>query len=415
MTILTNSRKSIGSRVVLVAASLSFLGSSLLPAAAFSISGRNSKASLQMPVNDKIDLESLPEVATPEAPAQEAESKPDISPISLDSGTEDDTDAAPEAGKLSDKQNQKEPDSGKGHLKATVRSDQFIPKGPLEGKQNLLAPTSVKGSKATGISVLGNSTLEQAKAVNAAPLPLIESADDAANKLDETRELERQQLTALWEATLTRSPDINFVLQKLMPSSDPSKVTTLLMRALGTAAMTGLGAMSAISPGPTSYMSQNLGYTAINGILGLQDSKNAKKQKITQTESIMLYNMIRDTADKVVSNYRDYKKVHTSLLMANADFEHLKRMAAAAKGGQDAAKQLEVEYTLKKQQRDIEESGADLSKVRQQLVDLAGPQAVTKLDTEIDEEIRKLHPEMVAPETAPARQTLIADPGSKDL
>lgn len=405
MTILTKSRKSSGYRVVLAATAVAFSAGSLMPVAAFSV-GRSNKASLQMPVNDKIDLDAIPEV-TPQA---EPEKKVDISPISLDQSTADNTNkpAAAEAG-------EEESVDGKA-LKATVTTDQFIPKGPLEGKQGLLAPTSVKGSKTDRVSGLGGSAMDQATTVNAVPLPLLESADETANKIDEVREVERQQLTALWEATLTRSPDIQFVLQKLMPASDPSRTVTLLMRAVSTAAMGAMSAMTAMNPTPVGYAVNNLGANTLAQLLNMRESQVAKKARLSETESMFLFNMVRSTADKLVIKFRDYKRVHTTLLTANSDFEHLKRMAAATRGSQDAAKQIEIEYTLKKQQRDIEDVGSQLSMLRQGLIDMAGAGAVQKLDGEIDEEIKKLHPEIVNPEESQPT-TMIAEPpdSSKNL
>ncbi|MGD9681469.1 MAG: hypothetical protein AB7W16_09815 [Candidatus Obscuribacterales bacterium] len=401
MTILTNSRKSSGYRVVLAATAVAFSAGSLMPVSAFSV-GRSNKASLQMPVNDKIDLDAIPEVTPPAEP----EKKVDISPISLDQSTADNT--SEPAAASSDEAGDADSADGKA-LKATVTTDQFIPKGPLEGKQGLLAPTSVKGSKSQSVSGLGGSAVDQANTVNAVPLPLLESADETANKIDEVREIERQQLTALWEATLTRSPDIQFVLQKLMPASDPSRTVTLLMRAVSTAAMGAMSAVTAMNPTPGSYAINNLGANTLAQLLNMRESQVAKKARLSETESMFLFNMVRNTADKLVSKFRDYKRVHTTLLTANSDFEHLKRMAAATRGSQDSAKQIEIEYTLKKQQRDIEDVGSQLSMLRQGLIDMAGAGAVQKLDGEIDEELKKLHPEIVNPEESQST-TMIAEP-----
>ena len=109
----------------------------------------------------------------------------------------------------------------------------------------------------------------------------------------------------------------------------------------------------------------------------------------------MLYQMVRKTADRLVEKYRDYKKEHLALMRANDDFQDLQKMARDAREGQGAPQQLEIEYTLRKQQRDIEGLEQNLGKVRQGLVDLAGPQAVAKLDKEIDVEFQELHPELV--------------------
>ena len=364
------------------------------------------KSSLKLPVNDKIELEPAPADETEDATEEETDAqalKPislDLSPVKLES-------------KKASKAKAEETEASEnkeGLIKGTIETSQFVPKSPLEGvDKSVLAPTSVKGSKTSSVKSLGGNLVDQAQSVNAAPLPLVASPEEAADKIDSKRELERQQLTALWEATLTRSPDINFVLQKLMPASDSSRVTSVMMRALTTAMYGGLGTLGAISPGPTSYMAQNLGYSAISQLLQLQDSKAQKKARVTQVEAIMLYKMVRSTADKLVEKYRDYKKEHHSLLRANSDFQDLQKMARDARDGQDASEQLEIEYTLRKAQREIEKIEQTVGKYRQSLVDLAGVQAVLKLDQEVEQEILQVYPELVNPSANPAVNAIAGD------
>lgn len=388
MALLTNRAKSIFIKSSQAALCLSLFLSLAAPQDSYAIFS-SKKTSLKLPVNDKIEL-----ISETEDSVEVKESKPqslkpislDLSPVSLDSP------------KKSEAPIEETGEDGEGLIKGTIQTSQFVPKSPLEGvDKTVLAPTSVKGSKSKSVKSLGGSLVDQAQSVNAAPLPLVTSAEEAANKIDSKRELERQQLTALWEATLTRSPDINFVLQKLMPASDSSRVTSLMMRALTTAMYGGLGTLGAISPGPTSFMAQNLGYSAISQLLQLQDSKAQKKARVTQVEAIMLYKMVRNTADKLVEKYRDYKKEHHNLLRANSDFQDLQKMARDARDGQDASEQLEIEYTLRKAQREIEKIEQTVGKYRQGLVDLAGVQAVLKLDKEIEHEILQLYPELINP------------------
>ncbi|MBI1271303.1 hypothetical protein GC174_12815 [bacterium] len=387
-------------RAILTAMALSLFLSCSCPVPAMALFS-SKKSSMQLPVNDKIELETLdPEAEAEDEKTEDSASdnndsdllKPiDLSPLSLDGDKSKEKDVAVSE----DKDSEKTEGEG-GLMKATIRTSQFVPKSPLDGTEKaVLAPTSVKGTKSKSIETLGGNLVDQAQSINAAPLPLISSQEEQAIKVSNQRELERQQLTALWEATLTRSPDINFVLQKLMPATDSSKVTSLMMRALSTAMYGGLGVLGAVSPGPGSYMAQNLGYSTISSLLQLQDSKAQKKARVTQVEAIMLYQMVRKTADRLVEKYRDYKKEHLALMRANDDFQDLQKMARDAREGQGAPQQLEIEYTLRKQQRDIEGLEQNLGKVRQGLVDLAGPQAVAKLDKEIDVEFQELHPELV--------------------
>ncbi|MBK9773401.1 MAG: hypothetical protein IPP57_21725 [Candidatus Obscuribacter sp.] len=86
---------------------------------------------------------------------------------------------------------------------------------------------------------------------------------------------------------------------------------------------------------------------------------------LTQGEIISLYNMVRTTADRLVDQYRCYKKFTVSMDRAATDLEDLRNMAKDARVGQDAAKQLEMEYTLRKAQRDIDEKVEDVHRYRQ--------------------------------------------------
>jgi len=387
-------------RVLLLSLGVSILTSTACyaPASAISVLGKKSSASFDLPTAEKLEGDTT----------QDAANNPDLAPMKLS----DDKPAEP-ASTASGAST--EAGSDDGTLNASVTENSFMPKGPLEGDAKALTlPQSVRGSKIEDLGKGTGGLLEQAKVLNLAPLPLMESTSESARKADDAAEIEREQLTSLWEATLAKSPDINFVLQKLMPNSDPSKATTILMRALSTAMYGGMAVVPMAVPnaGAGAYAIQSFGYSTIGQLLNLTDSNAQKKARITQTEQIMLYNMIRDNADKLVVAYRDYKTKHGSLFKANADFEDLKALVPEVK--KDGAKELEVMYTLKKQQRDIDEIGNLLGSKRKFLVDMAGEDAVMKLDASIDEEFKKLHPELgpqsaVADESTKAAETQTAE------
>jgi hypothetical protein len=148
----------------------------------------------------------------------------------------------------------------------------------------------------------------------------------------------------------------------------------------------GIGAAGALSPNMGTMYASQMGASMIMSVLGQVEGKAQKKAKISESESVMLYNMVRNTADKMVENYRDYKKSLSTVARANEDLVALHNMAGEPGTAQDASHQLEMEYTLRKAQRDIEEKAADLRKYRQALQDLAGPDAVAKLDKQILDE-----------------------------
>ncbi len=383
-----------------------FTSAGIAPACAMAMPGlsKKSSSSFDLPTAEKLDGDTAGDAQPVQADS------PELAPMTLKDGPSAPTPAAPAESSTTSATT---PADADGTLNATVTTNTFVPKGPLEGDNSgLLAPTSMKGSKTKSIESLGGKLLDQANTVNAMPVPLMESSADAERKADESQELEREQLTALWEATLTRSPDINFVLTKLMPTSEPSKTSSVMMRMLSTAMFGAIGTVGAVYPGAGTYALQNLSYSTLSQLLGAVESNGAKKAKVTQTEQIQLFNMIRSTADKLVEDYRTYKKHHLQLHKANSDFEDFKAVAAEGRKTEDRAKQLDIEYTLRRQQRDIDSIGFDLSKVRQGLVDKAGQEAVAKLDQQIDEEFQKLHPEL-APQNNPQENVAGQSPGSE--
>lgn len=170
--------------------------------------------------------------------------------------------------------------------------------------------------------------------INAAPLPLVET-DDSTGRLkteDEVRrDREREQLTRLWEATFSRSADIDLVMQKLFPGQDKIEIARVLMKALAQMSSFGVWTMALTDPAletdyPVPMMDTMIDYSPPHAVMSRRSSSIITKlqslserrlghnsSRITQTEQIMLYNMIRGIADKLVQNYRAYVNTYRSL------------------------------------------------------------------------------------------------------
>ncbi len=282
--------------------------------------------------------------------------------------------------------NENSDDNNKGVLKSTVSATDYLPRN----NAGVMQAQSIKDQhKKNGKAAVG-SLSDQAAAVKVGPLPLLETDGESQKKADTIQDAEKIQLADLWEATLTRSPDIQFIVQKLQPTSNQAHLTNLLAKALSTAAFGGLGAMTMMSPGVGSYAAASMGGSMIQTVLGMSQNKADKKAKLTSEEQIMMYDMVRKTCDKLVASYRDYKKCSLGLNRAADDLQDLQNMVSEAKSGQDAAKQLEMEYTLRKQQRDMDTIADDLQHHRQNLVDLSGVEAVAHLDKQLVEERERL-------------------------
>jgi hypothetical protein len=272
-------------------------------------------------------------------------------------------------------------------LKSSISTIDYIPKGPLDPSSNsILIPSESIAGLSGGRKKKGEITIKQAASVNVMPIALMQSDDETKEKVETILDAEKKELADLWEATLTRSQDIQFVVQKLMPTSNAPHAATLLARTLSMCMFGGMGAAGALSPNMGTMYASQMGASMIMSVLGQVEGKAEKKAKISESESVMLYNMVRSTADKMVENYRDYKKSLASVTRANEDLIALHNMAGESGTPQEASHQLEMEYTLRKAQRDIEEKAADMRKYRQALQDLAGPDAIAKLDKQVLDE-----------------------------
>ncbi len=379
-------------RIFAATLALSLVGSLLSGPAVLALS--NKKAGFQLPTCQK-----LGDAAGPSTAAEPAlkPTKIDLTPLTLDSGNQT---AAAQPQESQGDQGANAADAGV--MKAVISTTTFVPKGPA-------SPTSRPDLKSTSIarpSTSGINDKQQEKGatayqqVNVMPLALIPTEDETQKQLDTVQEAEKTQLTELWESTLTRSPDIQFVVQKLMPTSNRGHATTIMMRMLSSALFGAMGAAQMIAPNQGTYMLNSMGAQMISQLLGMQESKHAKAQRLSQTEAIMLYDLVRRNADKLVEQYRQYKTNIKMLDHAATDFQDLQNILTDARKTTTKPQEImEMEYTLRKMQRDVEKVQDELKRFRQCLVDLAGADAVAKLDAHLQEEKGQLQelPQVASP------------------
>lgn len=350
----------------------------VVPAQALSFIATKRSAQLQTPVEEKLD--SAPSAESSSTASGAASEPVNLAPLSLSDEKVSDAPAAASPKKATSDDSEQ---SDKGYMKLEASQNQFVPKGPIGDDGNSVAPGLPVKSMKSEISVGDKKIMDQARQVNVMPIPLQDSDAEVERKIVTQLDAEKVQISDLWEATLTKSQDIKFVVQKLMPSSDTSRTTTLMMRMLSSTIVGGMSAASMVSPSPMTYAGTQAGASLIMNVLGMVESGQQKRARISQQECIMLYTMVRATADKLVENYRDYKFSVTRLDRASKRVQTMQTYIAGARSNQDAVKQIEMEYLLDKAQGDVEESNEYCRRHRQQLIDLAGNDAVEKLDQQL--------------------------------
>ncbi|HEY9759362.1 MAG TPA: hypothetical protein V6C97_29660 [Oculatellaceae cyanobacterium] len=196
-------------------------------------------------------------------------------------------------------------------------------------------------------------------------------------------ELTNGELSDLWDAALANSSDIHFIIEKLAPKRDSIKsggAVKDLSHALYSCVMAGEGMV------PSG--NQSAGTALIMDVLsGDHKSKSDKQAAVKESDAIMLYKMVRDTARKVTTNFYNYKKYMNALDRANLDMMDLSAMVSNSKDKVDALHAPELDYLLRKQQRDIDAIKASMSRSRKEIEVLCGSDAVNKLDEQLAENI----------------------------
>jgi hypothetical protein len=392
---------------------------------AFTLTPNSKKSSLSAPVYAKLDNSSSSTSSTTQ-PA------PDLSPVKLEdaeaqASTSSPAPAAPEqtAENSSAASAATEPaadasmapvtatpaasaedGASKDTLNATVEKEGFVPKPPVERTDNVVGEESVVSSK--------EKTKKQAKAEayekkvhdmasQLGPVPLQASDDEMHDKVVTIVDAEKAELAEVWDAALCRNQDIQFVVQKLMPTKDPKHSTAVMMKMLSTAmygAMAGSG-MAMQSMGTGAYMAQNAGASLVMSVLNSAQSRSARKAAVTETEAIMLYNMIRGVAEKVGDNFHTYKKGISQVGRACTDYEDLQKMVSDARPGQNATDQINSEYMLRKARREIDALNDDTRHARESLINLSGNEAVDILDKQIAIESQKIGQPIATEENIP--------------
>ena len=336
------------------------------------------RLSFQLPVQEKLSDGDGPNSAAAKAKKAKS-SNSSLAPVGLHE----------------DEENQDEGESADGVLKSTVREDQFV------GKK-LGGNSTASGKKESVIGRKGDKLTTKEKAVDVGPLALVESDEESEKKAETQMDAEKRQLSELWQATIGRNPDIQFVINKLQPTTDQGHAMATTMKFLGMTLFSAMNMAPMMMPGGMAggnmlpAMGVMSGGNVIQGLFQDKQQKAAKKNAVSQEQATILYKITRDTADKLVTCYRDYKKEMNTVERATADLADLQQMVAEARTGQNASAQIEMEYTLRKAKREIEEKSEQARLHRQQLTDLAGGEAVTKLEKDIAEERSLVDKMMIA-------------------
>jgi len=172
-----------------------------------------------------------------------------------------------------------------------------------------------------------------------------------------------KQLESLWKLVLAKSPDGQFLLQKL--DGDREQVLAAILRSVE----------------ESGGDAQLLGMTPRAATVGVFRLKNPYSEPIftsSEDAEVHLQN-VRTQAKSLVICYREYLRLSRALLNADGKLSGKLDMPASL----DSTSQLEWEYELRKAQRDIDQLVDDLKRARGSLAELVGSEAVRQIDEKL--------------------------------
>jgi hypothetical protein len=256
----------------------------------------------------------------------------------------------------------------------------LAPVEPIPARK-VLAPVKLQPSATPRTGEL--TVTEKAKKINAMPLPLIPSPDEAADVAKLQLSAEAQQLADLWDATLQKSPEIQIVINALQPNSDPNKARSQAMKLLGGAIFSGLQTSSMFLGGTVPRMGAGAAGSMLESVWSAKTKD--KQPDLSPATMASLYAMIRHTADRLVDCHRSYTAAIDRAVYDEEAAEDTHQLMTSTRE-LTADQQLSLHLALKNDIRNIRENQRQIRNYRQQLVDLAGPHAVARLDEQIAEQ-----------------------------
>ncbi len=201
-------------------------------------------------------------------------------------------------------------------------------------------------------------------------------------------ETEKEQLLELWRATIARNRTIQFIVRVLSTNPDELNKNNAVMQVISKALFVPFYAVSAITSNALISGGSAVGARVVGDVVDDVNHKSSRTREITNTELIVLFMLVDQVAERLRSQFFSYKE-------AKIEKELLKQELKPAR--LDAAEALELRNSVfftRMVVRDLERKSRsnDLRyrTTRRALLEMAGEEALTKVDQLIDLEAKAL-------------------------
>ena len=198
---------------------------------------------------------------------------------------------------------------------------------------------------------------------------------------------EQEQLLDLWKATIARNKTIQFIIQKLSPANSAQEANSLLSKTIGAAIFLPFYALQAISDSAGAYYGSQVGGRVLGSVVEGKMKKNQVQMQLSQTESIILFMMIDEVAERLRQRYHAYKKLMVERALAANELEESKKDILDAYELNEPSAKVLANIQRRSVEREIRNIDAQMRFQKNALVELAGPTAINSLDEQLKIEL----------------------------
>ncbi len=198
---------------------------------------------------------------------------------------------------------------------------------------------------------------------------------------------EQEQLLNLWKATIERNKTIQFIVQKLTPADSPQAANSVLSKTIGAAIFLPFYALQAITNNAGAYYGSQVGGRVLGSVIEGKMNKNQTQLQLSQTETIILFMMVDEVAERLRQRYHDYKRLMVERTLATSELEEAKKDCLDASELKSPETEVLAHIQRRAIERDVRNIDAQMRFYKTSLAELAGPQAISELDEQLKIEL----------------------------
>lgn len=218
--------------------------------------------------------------------------------------------------------------------------------------------------------------------------PSLQLTEDEQKAIDEFfSRNEQEQLLNLWKSTIERNKTIQFIVQKLTPAASPQQANSLLSKTLGAAIFLPFYALQAFTNNAGAYYGSQVGGRVLGSVLEGKMAKDQVAMQLSQTETIILFMMIDEVAERLRQRYHAYKGLMMERALATNELEESRKDSLDAHESGTPGVEVLAGIQRRSMEREVRQLDAKLRSQKNALVELAGVQAVNELDEQLKVEL----------------------------